>query len=145
VGVELARRTRSSNRDDADFGPPLAALCEEIEADRRTLEQAMEALGVARGRVKPAAGWLGEKLGRLKLNGQLTGYSPLSRLVELEGLQMGVTGKLQMWEALARTVGSLQTFSFEDLAARAKSQRQTLVKLQLMAASRALPSPGSSP
>ena len=38
--------------------------------------------------------------GRLKPNGQLTGYSPLSRVVELEGLALGITGKLALWKAL---------------------------------------------
>ncbi len=46
----------------------------------------MAALGVPQDRVKNAMGWGAEKLGRLKPNGQLTGYSPLSRMVELKGL-----------------------------------------------------------
>ena len=43
----------------------------------------MDDLGVG-SRAKDGAAWVAEKLGRLKTNGQLTGYSPLSRLVELE-------------------------------------------------------------
>ena len=50
-------------------------------------------------------GWTGEKLGRLKLNGQLLGYSPLSRLIELEGLMLGIAGKLAMWIALSSRSG----------------------------------------
>ena len=48
-----------------------------------------------------AAGWTGEKVGRLKPNAQLRGYSPLSPLVELEGLLIGIQGKLAMWSVLA--------------------------------------------
>ena len=33
LGVELARRLRSSNEGEAEFGQPLARLCAEIEAD----------------------------------------------------------------------------------------------------------------
>ena len=132
---------RSSNEGDPDFGPPLAEICAEIEADRATLKQMMEQLGIARGRVKPAAAWAAEKLGRLKLNGQLTGYSPLSRLVELEGLQMGIGGKMRMWRALEQSVGKrLGGVDFSELAARAERQRTTIEELQLEAASRALPS-----
>ena len=42
-------------------------------------------------RLKVAGAWAGEKAGRLKLNGHLTGYSPQSRVIELEGLVVGVT------------------------------------------------------
>lgn len=143
AGVELTRRARSSNEADPDFGPPLASLCEEIEADRVTLEALMDELGVKRSRLKPAAAWAGEKLGRLKLNGQLTGYSPLSRLVELEGLQMGISGKLQMWSALGDTLGDVGRFRFGELASRATRQRELVESLHLKAASRALSS--SSP
>ena len=45
----------------------------------------------ARGSLRGA--WTAEELERLKLNGQLAGYSPLSRLVELEGLAVGIEGK----------------------------------------------------
>ena len=93
LGVELARRLRGSNEGDPEFGPTLTELCAEIEADRETLEAMMEKLGVGRSKLKPLTAVLGERLGRLKLNGQLRGYSPLSRLVELEILQLGVTGK----------------------------------------------------
>src|SRR6202000_217983 len=98
-GVETARRARGSNQDN-EFAEPLAKLCEEIESDREALEAVMEELGVARSRIKPAIGWLGEKLGRMKPNGQLRGYSPLSRVVELELLVIGITGKLRLWTLL---------------------------------------------
>ena len=137
VGVELARRLRSSNEDDLEMGPPLAAVCAEIEADRETLEALMERLGVRRDPLKPALAWTGEKLGRLKLNGQLRGYSPLSRLVELEGLTLGITGKLQLWRALERSLDSVDGFDFEQLAERAASQRERVEGLRLKAAARA--------
>jgi hypothetical protein len=137
IGVELARRLRASNESEPEFGPALATICEEIEADRETLLRLMERLGVRRDWLKPGAAWLGEKLGRLKLNGQLRGYSPLSRLVELEGLAMGVAGKLQLWRALERSLDSVPGFDFEQLAARAEDQRGRIERLRLAAAQRA--------
>jgi hypothetical protein len=139
-GLELARRTRSANEDDEDFGAPLAEICAEVEADRETLIEVMEELGIRRDPLKPVAAWTAEKLGRLKLNGQLTGYSPLSRLVELEGLLIGITGKAQMWRTLAQSFGGRQgEFDFEQLAERAEDQRDTVLGLHLGAARQALP------
>jgi len=144
LGVALARRLRSSNRDDDALGEPLAEICSEIEADRVTLERVMELLEIRRGFVKPAAAWVGEKAGRLKLNGQLSGYSPLSRLVELELLHIGITGKMRMWKALQHSLGERAgEFDFGQLAERAARQRGRVEDLHLDAAARALPSAAS--
>jgi hypothetical protein len=133
-GVELARRARSSNRGTS-LGETLATLAAEIEADRATLEQIMERLEVKRSPSKTAAAWAAEKLGRLKLNGRLTGYSPLSRLLELEMLQIGITGKLELWQALEQTQSAkLSHFDLTSLIERAKSQRATVEGLRLSAA-----------
>ena len=44
---------------------------------------------------------LGERTGRLKLNGKLVHPSPLSRLVELEGVLLSLEMCRQAWRALA--------------------------------------------
>jgi hypothetical protein len=139
-GVELARRARDANRDESEFGEPLARVCAEVEADRETLKAVVEHLKIRRDPVKPAAAWAVEKLGRLKLNGQLTGYSPLSRQVELEALLIGITGKTRLWKALAQAFdGREGEFDFEQLAERAERQRDVVQELHLRAAARALP------
>ncbi|MGN6256510.1 MAG: hypothetical protein ACTHN3_02010 [Solirubrobacterales bacterium] len=145
LGVELARRLRSSNQGDPEFGQPLARLCKEVEADRDVLVQLMERLEIDRDPVKPALAKVAERLGRLKLNGRIRGYSPLSRVLELEVLSGLVGGKMQLWNALEQSFGeSLQGFDFHDLAARADSQGQRLEDLHLAAAQRTLPHPTSS-
>ena len=139
AGVELARRLRGSNDDDSRFGPPLTELCTEIEADRETLGAVMDQLDVGRGRVKPLAAVLGERLGRLKLNGRLWGYSPLSRLDELELLQIGVAGKRRLWRALDHThAEELAEFELAAMAERATDQLRRLEALHLKAAALAL-------
>jgi hypothetical protein len=139
LGVELARRLRSSNRGDGEMGGPLAKICAEIEADRETLVALMERLGVERKQLKPALARLGERLGRLKLNGQLRGYSPLSRVLELELLAAGIGGKMQLWNALEQRYGeTLEGFDFHTLAERADSQGRQVEDLHLKAAARAL-------
>jgi hypothetical protein len=145
LGVELARRLRSSNQGDGEFGEPLAQVCAEIEEDRRTLVRLMEQQGVGADPVKPVLAKVAERLGRLKLNGRLRGYSPLSRVLELEFLSGLVGGKLQLWNALEQSFGeSLDGFDFHDLAARADSQGQRLEDLHLAAAQRTLPAATSS-
>lgn len=139
AGVELARRLRASNEDDPEFGPELAEICAEVEADRETLKTMMNRLGVGQSKLKPVAAVLGERLGRLKPNGRLWGYSPLSRLDELELLQIGVVGKRRLWRALERTHDDdLSNFELAALAERATSQLRRLEALHLKAASLAL-------
>lgn len=141
LGVELARRTARENADSV-LGTFLSdELVPEITEDRQTLERLMGRLGVTRSRPKIAAGWLVEKLGRLKLNGELRAYSPLSRLLELEGLAAGIEGKRALWVALqAVTDGdaAVAEFDFGALAKRAESQRSRLEKHRLLAATHAL-------
>lgn len=139
LGVELARRLRASNRGDPDFGPALVEICAEIEADRDTLEAVMDQLGVGRSKLKPLAAVLGERLGRLKLSGRLWSYSPLSRLEELEVLQLGVVGKHRLWRALEHTrAGDLPGIDLGGLAERASEQLRRLEALHLKAAALAL-------
>jgi hypothetical protein len=143
-GVELARRLRGSA--SGEEAAPIARLCGEIEADRATLERVMDELGIGRQRLKPAGAWLAEKLGRLKLNGRLFGHSPLSRVVELEVLHLGVTGKMQLWQTLARTVGGRPLdVDFERLAKRAAGQREAIDELHLAASKRCFPAAAESP
>lgn len=133
-GVELARRAAARNRGQAAFGQPLARICKEIEEDRSTLEQIVDRLGFSQNRVKPAAAWAAEKLGRLKLNGRLRGYSPLSRVLELEGLSMGITGKMALWETLADLEGVERLgVDFTQMSARAAEQRSAVNALHQVA------------
>jgi len=139
LGMELARRLRDSNEADADFGPPLGEICAEIEADRETLRAAMDHLHVDQSRLKPLAAVVGERLGRLKPNGQLRGYSPLSRLDELELLEIGIAGKRRLWRALEHTrADDLDGFDLGALAERATAQLRRVEGLHLKAAEQAL-------
>ena len=136
--VELARRAAQSNRD-TPYGEALAALAVEIEEDRQALRLIMRRLGIRADPAKAAVAWSAEKLGRLKLNGQLTGYSPLSRLEELEVLSLGVEGKLGMWQALGHAGDhGIPESELEPLIKRARSQRRRLERQRLDAAVEAL-------
>ena len=98
-GVELAKRLRASNRRSA-LGEYLAKFLRELAEEQQTVTGVLRRIGIPRSRLKQGAVWLAEKAGRAKLNGQLTGYSPLSRVIELEGLVAGINAKLCLWHAL---------------------------------------------
>lgn len=138
AGLELARRAASSN-EGGEIGAELARIADEIAADRASLEAVMETLGVKPDRLKDAGGWTAEKLGRLKPNNSLIGYSPLSRVIELEGLVLGVTGKLALWESLRAAVGDrVGDADLAELIERAADQRARLEELRRAAAAEAL-------
>jgi hypothetical protein len=105
--------------------------------DRASLELVRRALGLPRDFLKEGAALVAERVGRLKLNGRLLRYSPLSRLVELEALCTAVQGKQALWRALrrlSRTEPRLQDFDFDVLIARAESQLKGLERLRVQAA-----------
>jgi hypothetical protein len=136
TGIELVRRACSKNQG-SDYGRFLSELTKEIEEDREALLEIMDRLGIHRDPTKVAGGWVLEKMGRLKLNGQLRGYSPLSRLVELEGLALGVTGKLAGWKALRLVADNeplLDAAALERLIERAERQQRGVEEHRLVAA-----------
>jgi hypothetical protein len=136
VGMELSRRARGSNEGTA-YGDVLDRIAKEIEEDRDVLQGLMSRLEIKRDRAKVAVGWLGEKFGRLKPNGRLLSYSPLSRLVELEALSLGIAGKVSLWEALKEVAAEDSRLDAEELgrlADRAERQRKEIWQLRQRAA-----------
>jgi hypothetical protein len=136
TGLELARRIRGENEGN-DYGVTMAKIVDEIAADRKALEGVMEDLGFEADRIKDLGAWALEKAGRLKLNGQITGYSPLSRLVELEGLISGITSKVALWGALLQIAPGepkLDAAHLDRLRERGESQRATVEELRARAA-----------
>jgi hypothetical protein len=125
LGVELAKRAAKNNNGNAEFGPALATLASDIDQDRDSLKRMMDRLGVSEDRLKASIFWLGEKVGRLKPNGELLQFSPLSRVVEVEGLITCVSGKLSLWRTLlelAEREDRLEEGELEVLAGRAEDQ-----------------------
>jgi hypothetical protein len=123
LGLELAKRAGGEHRG-TPLGDFLLDLRDEIAADRRTLEEIMEAAGVGADRIKVTLAWAAEKAGRLKLNGHLRSRSPLSPLVELEGLETGIRGKELLWRALkAMPDPPTAGYDLDELIGRAQRQQ----------------------
>ena len=136
AGVKLAQRVEQHHRS-MGAGSALDGLASEIEEDRETLLELMGRFGVRPDRAKAAVAWAAEKAARLKLQGELIGFSSLSRLEELEALALGVEGKLALWQALSRSFGAdprLGPIDLEALSERARSQRARLEQERLRAA-----------
>jgi hypothetical protein len=133
VGRELSKRAAQSNQG-SELGAFLERLHQEIVEDRDTLLRVMDAADAPRDKIKAAGAVAAERLGRFKLNGQLRGYSPLSRVVELEGLALGVTGKLALWRGLRMLDDPrLADFDFTALADRAERQQGELEEQRVKA------------
>jgi hypothetical protein len=96
AGTRLARRVADQPATTVD----LSAVASEILEDLASLETIMGTLGVDPDGTKDALARIGERLGRLKPNGRLRGRSPLSDVVELETLLVGITGKRALWLSL---------------------------------------------
>ncbi|MFJ4584108.1 hypothetical protein [Streptomyces echinatus] len=122
--AHLVRATRGSALSRA-LGPVAA----EIAQDRTALVDLMRKVGVPTRRYKVCAGWTGEKLARLKGNGRLVRRSPLSTLLELEALRLGVEGKAAGWQSLRRLCATderLDPVLLDRLLERARRQQATL-------------------
>ena len=130
-GLELVQRCRRNN-EGTEFVEPLADLTAEIAEDRRTLQRIMRDVGADVSRTKVAAGWTLEKIRRLKPNGRLFEYTPLARLVELESLAVGISGKKAMWRALEHVASHDQRLARHDFPALAERTDDQLARVEVL-------------
>ncbi len=137
---EVARRSQRAN-DGTDVGATLERVATAIAEDVETFEGLMRRLEIPRTPAKPLLAIAGERLGRLKLNGRLSGYSPLSRFEELDVLIMGIDGKVVLWANLRDHAGlgaRLPDVDFDALIDRARQQRALLEPIHAEAGREAL-------
>ncbi|HEX2070298.1 MAG TPA: hypothetical protein VHF90_01460 [Thermoleophilaceae bacterium] len=128
VWREVARRSAKSNAG-TELGAAVGQVAAQIAEDVETFERLMDRLGIGRSRVKGTLAIAGERVGRLKLNGRLFSYSPLSRFVELDFLAAGIEGKRILWANLRDFAGLAERFpdvDFDQLIERAERQRAEL-------------------
>lgn len=140
AGTERAARLVRTARGSA-LGRALEPVAAEIAQDRTALIGIMRDLGVPVRRYKVCAGWTGEKLGRLKLNGRLVRRSPLGIVWDLEGLRLGTEGKTAGWQTLRRlsaTHQGLDPAQLDTLIERARQQQETIEEWRARQAEEAL-------
>jgi len=134
AGARVAERVgRDSGNDD------LRRVASEIQQDLVVLEGIMSRLGVAPDRVKDTFSRIAERLGRMKLNGRLLRRSPLSDLLELETLVVGISGKQALWVSL-REIPSINVEELDQLLERAEEQKRVVENARVAAAKRSFQS-----
>lgn len=114
-------------------GTPLGDTVERL---RRDLEEEVPLLRVllreTGGRENRAKQWLARsatRVGQWKPNGALRGYSPLSRIVEIEALTASLALRASMWRSLSTALGgqrSVGRTTLGELDARAHRQLSEL-------------------
>jgi hypothetical protein len=125
---ELARRAQRNN-GGTPLGDALEGVAQGIAEEIEMFERMMQRLGVPRSPLKGPLAIAGERIARLKPNGRLTSYSPLSRFLELDVLTIGLEGKVQLWTTLRDLAGlgeRLPDVDFDELIERARAQRDAL-------------------
>jgi hypothetical protein len=142
AGLALCERLAASNAG-TELGETVSEICVEIAEDAASLDRIIEHLGLHQNPVKRTLALAAERLGRLKLNGQIKGYSPLSRLLEVEGLIAGIDAKRSLWRSLhaATPDGRVGDADLHRLTERADAQRERLLPHHDEAATNALATP----
>jgi hypothetical protein len=132
-GAELVRRTLSET-SDPEIRRFLEALLPDLEADRAGAERIARTLGRRPNALKQRLAWAAEKAGRLKLNGRVVGYTPLSRLVELEGAAAVLGASRALWRSLEHAGPAHEREYAAARAARADEHLAALEELRLAVA-----------
>jgi len=137
----LANRSARANADNAVGAYLGGQFLTELRDDRALLEALRERLGVRPNLAKQCATRAAEFVGRAKLNGAVTGPTPLGRVLELEALIAGVVAKRQLW-LTATTLPDADAGLFEERIARADDQVDRLQELHRWAAGEAFAGSG---
>lgn len=125
-GVALARRALGAHH-------PVAG---HVARDREVLEEIMHRLGVSPSPLKVGLVRIAERLSRLKLNGRLFRHSPLSNLVELETLVVGIRGKEALWTTLRTADVRIEGIDLDALVDSARAQGAEVEAQRLSAAAK---------
>ncbi len=133
--ISMAQRCRSSNEGSL-LAHKITEHIGRASEDLALVDEAIDAKGGSVDHVKTIAAIAGERLGRFKTNGQLTGYSPLARVIELEALIAATHERAALWNtfvtvedaAVDPDVARRRSDSTDDQVAELRSLHQTAVR-----------------
>lgn len=137
LAIDLVEAMRSKYSGEP-LGNFADSLLLEIKADRAVLQGICDRVGSGSNRLKELSAWAAEKLSRLKLGSNPESFGAFEAL---EFLQVGVYGKSLLWKALTTIAveeKALSGIDFEELIARADTQREQLEAHRLATARAAL-------
>ena len=121
-------------------GKPLQKFFETLRADVTADQEVLRKLVQRFARestVRKAAGWIAEKIGRLKIKAGGENFGEIGILEALEVLVLGITGKQLLWRALSASLGDSPLLRGADLGKleeRAIEQLERVEALRLEAA-----------
>jgi hypothetical protein len=101
----------------------------------------MERLEITHSKVRRAAGWLAERMSRIKLAADDPQDGALRAFEMIEIVSLGIEGKISLWTSLAAISPvdpMLGAPGYDALIARAREQRRALEPLHQAAARTAL-------
>ncbi|GAA1993663.1 hypothetical protein GCM10009718_34250 [Isoptericola halotolerans] len=116
---------------DTPFHADLSEITEQVRDERRLYRTLLATLGIRRRRYRQLIAGVGERVGRLKLNGRVVERSPLTMMLEVELIRSALLGKMGGWQTLqeyADDVG-LDPERFADLIELAHRQIAVLDRL----------------
>jgi hypothetical protein len=137
AGLQLIARL-AEDYPDTDFAQAMKTLHAEIEQDQQALQRLLDRIADGGSAVKQVAGWVAEKLTRLKLG--LTTAEPLALFEALEALSLGILGKRALWRGLAVIAADrfdVGDVNLAELERRALDQWERVETWRLQAAERA--------
>jgi hypothetical protein len=119
------------------LGQYSAELLQQLREDLTVLERLAASTGATGFQLKELAGWVGDKLSRLKLAPVKTAFHTFEAL---EFLSLGILGKRALWRTL-KSVSScypeLEAVDLDQLLERAEAQYEATEKMRLQMAVRA--------
>jgi len=140
AGIDLFGRSGAAQLDD-EIGDIVLQLREQLVDERRALLRMAERLGVGESTVLTTVARAGERIGRLKPNGDLLRRTPLTDLVELEAMLVAVGGKIAGWQALLSVADAhdgLDRAELDMLLDQGEDQQRRLAEAHAMVATRVL-------
>jgi hypothetical protein len=141
AGLQLATRLVERHAGTS-VGAALAPVRDGIAEDREALRAIVAAVGHPSHTWKEAAGWLAERLARLKLEAGTDAADPFALFEALEALALGILGKRSLWQALlASGLGLPAGLDLAELIARADRQHAVVEGERRTAALRAFAVP----
>jgi hypothetical protein len=136
AAVQLLDHLISSNRGDINK-QFFIQLRQEVAEDQEVLRGLLHDLDADEGLLRNTAGFLSEKLARIKLLLENPSGGHLARLEKMEALALGIDGKRALWRSLlavAEEIPALRTVDLEKLDQRAEDQRGRVEDLRIDAA-----------
>lgn len=146
AAISLANRAADHVRHQATK-EQIGRIATELAEDREVLRQVMSRLDVRPAAWKVMAAMAAERVGRLKLNGQVLRPSPLGNVWELEALLDAVAAKRRLWQAIAEVPGleAAADIDSRHMIERLQAQLDRLHPLWLVAISTAFPATPPGP